>query len=55
MDNPTYARGPSRAQYHGGIFVGAAIVATSVGITAQVLASKGLLEHRANQVILAAA
>ena len=36
-------------------FVGAAMVATSVGITAQVLASKGLLQHRASQVILAAA
>jgi Kef-type K+ transport system membrane component KefB len=37
------------------IFVGAALVATSVGITAQVLASKGLLGHRASQIILAAA
>jgi Kef-type K+ transport system membrane component KefB len=37
------------------IFVGAALVATSVGITAQVLASKGLLQHRASQIILAAA
>ena len=37
------------------IFVGAAMVATSVGITAQVLASKGLLQHRASQTILAAA
>ena len=37
------------------IFVGAAMVATSVGITAQVLASKGLLEERASQLILAAA
>ena len=37
------------------IFVGAAMVATSVGITAQVLASKGLLQHRASQIILAAA
>jgi Kef-type K+ transport system membrane component KefB len=36
-------------------FVGASLVATSVGITAQVLASKGLLAHRASQVILAAA
>lgn len=37
------------------IFVGAAMVATSVGITAQVLAAKGLLQHRASKVILAAA
>lgn len=37
------------------IFVGAAMVATSVGITAQVLASKGLLHQRASQIILAAA
>jgi Kef-type K+ transport system membrane component KefB len=37
------------------IFTGAAMVATSVGITAQVLASRGLLQTRAAQVILAAA
>lgn len=37
------------------IFVGAAMVATSVGITAQVLASKGLLDHQASKIILAAA
>jgi Kef-type K+ transport system membrane component KefB len=37
------------------IFVGAAMVATSVGITAQVLAAKGLLHHKAAQIILAAA
>jgi Kef-type K+ transport system membrane component KefB len=37
------------------LFVGAAMVATSVGITAQVLAAKGLLSHRASQLILAAA
>ncbi len=37
------------------IFVGAAMVATSVGITARVLATKGLLEQRASQIILAAA
>ena len=37
------------------LFVAAAMVATSVGITAQVLASHGLLEHRASKVILAAA
>lgn len=39
----------------GSIFVGAAMVATSVGITAQVLAAKGLMQHRASQIILAAA
>jgi Kef-type K+ transport system membrane component KefB len=37
------------------IFVGAALVATSVGITAQVLAAKGLLHQVASQIILAAA
>jgi Kef-type K+ transport system membrane component KefB len=37
------------------IFVGAALVATSVGITAQVLAEKGLLDLRASRIILAAA
>jgi len=37
------------------IFVGAAMVATSVGITAQVLAAKGLLQQRSSQIILAAA
>jgi len=37
------------------IFTGAAMVATSVGITARVLASKGLLEERASKIILAAA
>jgi Kef-type K+ transport system membrane component KefB len=37
------------------IFTGAAMVATSVGITAQVLASKGLLHVRASKIILAAA
>jgi len=37
------------------IFVGAAMVATSVGITAQVLSAKGLLQERASQIILAAA
>jgi len=37
------------------LFVGAAMVATSVGITAQVLASKGLLNVRASRIILAAA
>lgn len=38
-----------------GIFVGACMVATSVGITAQVLAAKGLLAQRASKIILAAA
>jgi Kef-type K+ transport system membrane component KefB len=37
------------------IFVGAAMVATSVGITAQVLAAKGLLSHQASRIILGAA
>jgi Kef-type K+ transport system membrane component KefB len=37
------------------VFVGAAMVATSVGITAQVLAAKGLLNRKASRIILAAA
>lgn len=37
------------------IFVGAAMVATSVGITAHVLASRNLLAERASKIILAAA
>lgn len=37
------------------IFVGAALVATSVGITAQVLSAKGYLQEEASQIILAAA
>lgn len=37
------------------IFVGAAMVATSVGITAQVLAAKGVMQTRASRIILAAA
>jgi Kef-type K+ transport system membrane component KefB len=37
------------------IFIGAAMVATSVGITAEVLASRGLLQAAASRVILAAA
>jgi Kef-type K+ transport system membrane component KefB len=37
------------------IFVGAALTATSVGITAQVLSAKGLLSMKASQIILAAA
>jgi Kef-type K+ transport system membrane component KefB len=37
------------------IFVGASLVATSVGITAQVLSAKGLLDEISSKVILAAA
>ena len=37
------------------LFVAAAMVATSVGITAQVLAARGVLEQRASRIILAAA
>ena len=37
------------------IFAGAAMVATSVGITARVLTGLGLLEHRSAKIILAAA
>lgn len=37
------------------VFVGASMVATSVGITARVLAARGLLDARASRVILAAA
>jgi Kef-type K+ transport system membrane component KefB len=37
------------------IFIGASMVATSIGISAQVLATQGLLSRRASQVILAAA
>lgn len=37
------------------IFTGAAMVATSVGITAQVLTVKGLMQARASKIILAAA
>ncbi|MEO8372140.1 MAG: cation:proton antiporter [Candidatus Solibacter sp.] len=37
------------------IFTGAAMVATSIGITAQVLASRGFLDLRASRVIMAAA
>lgn len=37
------------------IFVGAALVATSVGITAQVLSARHQLQERASQIILAAA
>src|SRR5262249_19676677 len=37
------------------IFTGAAMVATSIGITAQVLSARGLLSARSARVILAAA
>lgn len=37
------------------IFVGATMVATSIGITAQVLAARDLLNERASKIILAAA
>jgi len=37
------------------LFTGAAMVATSVGITAQVLASRGFLDLRASRIIMAAA
>jgi Kef-type K+ transport system membrane component KefB len=37
------------------VFVGAAMVATSVGITAQVLAAKGLLHQQSAKIILGAA
>lgn len=37
------------------IFLGAAMTATSVGITAQVLAAKGYLDQKASRIILAAA
>jgi Kef-type K+ transport system membrane component KefB len=43
------------APHREGVFTGAAMVATSVGITAEVLASRRLLQTRAAQVILAAA
>jgi Kef-type K+ transport system membrane component KefB len=43
------------AQMNESIFVGASLVATSVGITAQVLSAKGLLDEISSKVILAAA
>ena len=43
------------ASQHEAIFMGAAMVATSVGITAQVLASNGLLHLLSSKIILAAA
>jgi Kef-type K+ transport system membrane component KefB len=44
-----------RASWVESFFVGASLVATSVGVTARVLASRGLLQERASRVILAAA
>ncbi len=44
-----------RAPLNEAIFVGASMVATSVGITAQVLSSKGLLHEVSSKIILAAA
>jgi Kef-type K+ transport system membrane component KefB len=44
-----------RASWIEAFFVAASLVATSVGVTARVLASRGLLQERASQVILAAA
>ncbi len=43
------------AQAREAVFVGASLVATSVGITAHVLSAKGLLEEISSKVILAAA
>lgn len=43
------------AKVNEAIFVGASLVATSVGITAQVLSAKGLLHEISSKVILAAA
>jgi Kef-type K+ transport system membrane component KefB len=40
---------------HAALFLGAALVATSVGISATVLKRRDLLQHRASQIILAAA
>ena len=40
---------------HAALFVGASLVATSVGISASVLKRNDLLRHRASQIILAAA
>jgi Kef-type K+ transport system membrane component KefB len=40
---------------HEAIFVGASMVATSVGITAQVLSAKGLLHALSSKIVLAAA
>jgi Kef-type K+ transport system membrane component KefB len=46
------AAGASRVE---GVFVAAALVSTSAGITAHVLRSEGLIAERASQIILAAA
>jgi Kef-type K+ transport system membrane component KefB len=46
------AAGVSRSE---AFFVGAAMVATSVGITAHVLGARGLIRERASRIILAAA
>ena len=43
------------APQHEAVFVGAALVATSVGITASALSAKGLLHEVASKIILAAA
>ncbi len=43
------------AQAAEAIFVGAALVATSVAITARTLSARGVLQERASQIILAAA
>lgn len=43
------------APFNESLFVGASMVATSVGVTAQVLGARGLLNQRASQIILAAA
>jgi Kef-type K+ transport system membrane component KefB len=45
----------TRAPVNESIFVGASMVATSVGITAQVLSAKGLLDEVSSKIILAAA
>lgn len=55
-----FAAGFGAVQMWGGnlnqaVFVGASLVATSVGVTAQVLASRGLLNELSSKVILAAA
>jgi Kef-type K+ transport system membrane component KefB len=44
-----------RAPMSEAIFIGASMVATSVGITAQVLSAKGLLHETSSKIILAAA
>jgi len=44
-----------RASWIESFFIGASLVATSVGVTARVLATRGLVQERASQVIVAAA